>query len=258
MDSPGCAGRDPGRGNLGTHGLGYQQPRRAVPGEDHGRRCPIPVISGQGGVQRSGAVYLGFAALLRRNRGRDPELLGRTKAEASPSEVRASDAGYDEGSRGSAVTSGGNPGCEFRTVVSRVAASGTLSATGRILGATENPAASCACVSSSSPEAGQTKAAQRGLLQHCRRAHKPDRKRVAGRARAHVVHRYGENVLARCLARSGGRAQRKASATEARQSALIRGNPQGRKAISCLRPPWRTCGGSAPRDLPCPAASACR
>ncbi len=160
MDRSGRAGCDPCRGNLGAPCFAHQQPRRAVSGEDHGWGCPIPVLSRQGRLQRSGVICLAFAALLRRNRGGDPQLLGGTKAETSSSEVHAGDAGCAPGCRGSAGTGGGtNPGREFRTFASRIAAGGTFSVTRRILVATETATTGCARVSSSAAEAGQTQAA---------------------------------------------------------------------------------------------------
>ena len=212
MDRPRADCRDPWRRHLGTYRFAHQQLAAAVPGEEHGRRCPIPAIPWQGRLQRSGVVYVGSGALLCGDRRRDSEFLGtpKTQIEARQAgQARPNPVGpdhYGALSSGSCASS------------SRSSSSGTAQSSGSgstnivvrpILGtagtiATEGSNPSSAC------ETGEAEASERDYLQQCGRTHKPhrgvDRSALSGpMARTPVLHLVDSRASNRASADGGSR-----------------------------------------------------
>ena len=195
MDRSRSNRRDPGGRNLGIHCIAHQQPGSAVAGADHGRRCPVPALPGQGRHQCSRSVHLGPGALLCGDRGRDPQFLSaaQTQGDSHKSREGEPDSGPDE--RPTALATGGCTGASrgFSTAAGRRASPGPRysvtrvavprsTGAGQILVAAGAVAAAedrnTAFASKGSVEASKTEASQGGLLQHRWRTDQSDGRRV--------------------------------------------------------------------------------
>jgi hypothetical protein len=178
MDWPAGSCRNPSRGNLGISGFAHQQCTGAAPGPGDGRRPSIPFIPWQRRHKHFGVIHLGLGALPGRNclcpaarvvtkeiragacenGAGHPENFAtsrRTALHHGTSSARCRRAPNSPGPNPSATGSAGRPGSS-RSGATTVEAS-----------------AAHTCNST------QAREAQRGLLQHRRRAHQSDRERLA-------------------------------------------------------------------------------
>ena len=120
------------RGARGGSGLGiyrfrHQQSGSAIVGEDHGRRCPVAAIPGQGRRQRAGSVDCGSGALFCGDCRCDPEFLftAQTEGDAEQagegeSDSRATNHSAAFAPSGGCASSGGRSGAAANSASSNL------------------------------------------------------------------------------------------------------------------------------------------
>jgi hypothetical protein len=180
--SRGCGG--PWRGYLGTAPFPHQQFVIATHGEGHGWRLSVATVPWQGGCERNSSVRLDFGALPGGNCVCSSESVVSEKTGTGPTEdcLEGKDRFADAGSAafrivihacfglGPSFGSSADGSSERSITCTTNRSSGGSTAT--------NSACNARIGTSKTSETGKAQAAQTGLLQHCGRTHKLDRRRV--------------------------------------------------------------------------------